>query len=120
MVEPLRTYECVRACDSAHTHTRTHTARLSHPRPTTNLAIEFIFLAPVDALFSQPGVDTSPPPPFLLFTPVIICRSVGEPDYRVLVIWSIEKRATGNSCSRGLITRLVARVSFNLGIRPSW
>lgn len=88
-------FECVRACVRAilrFTRTHTNAARLSRPRPTANLAIEFIFLAPVDTLFSQPGVDTSPPSPFLLFTPVIICRSVGEPDYRVLVIWSIEKR----------------------------
>lgn len=52
MVEPLRTYECVRACDSAHTHMHTHCPSFSPPSNDESRDRVYIFSSRRRALFT--------------------------------------------------------------------
>ena len=113
MVQPLRAYECMRACVRAILRfTRTHTAAPSFSPPSNGESRDrvYIFSSRRRALFTaRRGYFSSSSSSFFaiyagnyfvvqLASPITECSLSGA-----------SRNATGNSCSRGLITRLVAR-----------
>lgn len=112
MVQPLRAYECMRACVRAILRfTRTHTAAPSFSPPSNGESRDrvYIFSSRRRALFTaRRGYFSSSSSFFAIYAGNYFVVQLASP-ITECSLSGASRNATGNSCSRGLIIRLVAR-----------